>query len=93
MNKLEQINADLQFDIAKHIVTSASKCRWDYACLTNSNLKNHKICDVESSSGYNVLFIDHKQEKLNCKYRIRFGHSSYLCTCPVRREIYKKYKC
>ena len=35
-------------------------------------------------------FIKCKDEE-HCNYRISFGYSSYLCTCPVRHEIYRKY--
>ena len=81
----------MQIVIDERVKNSATKCRWDYACLSNNNDNNHKICKIERGNG--ILFIKYREEILECHYRISFGFSSYICSCPVRKDIYKQYEC
>ena len=40
----------------------------------------------------NGLEIKDKCNKMNCSYLMLFGYLLYLCHCPVRKEIFLRYK-
>jgi len=79
------MNLDITID--EDLKVQASKCESSVGCL---NGNGHKLCNVVCSCGDQVLFIEF-QKKRRCNYKSSFGFSSYLCNCPVRKEIYKKY--
>jgi hypothetical protein len=78
--------SDIKID--KKIKNETSKCEKDFACLSDDN---YKLCNVVRSVHDNVIFIECLEWK-PCNYRMSFGISSYICNCPVRKEIYKKYE-
>ena len=82
----------MKVEIDEHVINNTIKCLWDYACLSNNNDNNHKICEINNKEYSGVVFIKYREEIKECNYSERFGSSSYLCTCPVRKEIYRKYK-
>ena len=79
---------ELQIKIDEDIKNSTVKCEKNYACISNNN---HTLCDIEYATDNDILFIKCKDE-VCCNYRIAFGFSSYICSCPVRIEICSKYK-
>ncbi len=74
--------------IAEDTIKSTAKCKKDFSCL---EYNDHKLCKVLYSLHDNVFFIECLEWK-PCAYREKFGSSSYICNCPIRKEIYKKYK-
>jgi hypothetical protein len=78
----------VKIKIDEYIKENARRCEKNYACLSN---ENHKLCKVEHTVGNDLFFIE-CIERDKCTYRVGFGYSSYLCTCPIRKEIYRKYK-
>ena len=75
-------------EIKKEVIDSTKKCDHKFECLS----KKDCICLVSKAKSiiYNkALFIE--CEESNCKYNIIYGQST-ICTCPVRNEIFKKYK-
>jgi hypothetical protein len=78
----------MQIEIDEGVCNTAGECEKDFVCISK---ENHKFCEVEHISGETVFVIKCKDNTL-CNFRIHFGYDSYLCTCPVRKEIYRKYK-
>lgn len=75
-------------EIDEEIKQSAIKCKKDFRCLTDNN---YELCKIIESVRDNVLFIECLELK-HCSYKTSFGYSSYICNCPVRKEIYRRYK-
>jgi hypothetical protein len=74
------------FEISKSILDQAVNCDQNYACLKNSG---SNCCKTDFCVNDKILFI--KDLKRECSYSKSFGYS-YICNCPVRMEIFNKYK-
>ena len=74
-----------QLRVADDIVKE-THCTNNFSYLTD---KRECLCEVDSAVG-RVLFIK-SQFSIACKYCLSYG-GSYICTCPTRNEIYKKYR-
>lgn len=72
--------------IKNKTIKSTTKCHQNFACLENPDI----VCEVENCIQDGVCFIKH-DESTNCNYKFPFG-DSYFCTCPIRIEIYNKYR-
>jgi hypothetical protein len=66
---------------------STQYCTKDFACL---NGNRDVLCKVEKCFREHVLFVACLQQGYCC-YQRRYGFTGYVCTCPVRMEIYKEY--
>lgn len=75
-------------EIDKDIILQTTECNLDFGCLKG---KDHQCLDsiVEKSVGNDILFMDCRN--INCNYKSRFAGID-VCNCPVRREIYNKYR-
>jgi hypothetical protein len=80
-----KIKMDIKID--EDVIKSTTKCRKDFRCLSD---KNYEFCKVTQSTHHNVIFIECLESNF-CIYKTFFGYSSYICKCPVRRELYRKY--
>jgi hypothetical protein len=74
-----------KLEINEKIIQQTTMCNKNFACLNGS----HPCCSVERSCGHQALFI--KGSDCDCLYKISFGFSSSICTCPVRKEIHRLY--
>ena len=75
-----------RFDISVVAKALATKCGKDFACLTG----DRPLCAVEKCVGNAALFVA-CLERERCEYQHRFGYTGYLCNCPARLEIHRKY--
>ncbi len=75
-----------KLDIDANIVKSATSCAKNKACLENPG----SVCPVVSPVSDDLIFVSKKSTQ-NCSYFSPYGYSGF-CKCPVRQEIYKKYK-
>jgi hypothetical protein len=75
------------FEIDNDIKGLATLCKSNLACLESDC---HTICIVKDCINGKVHFIECKDQNF-CTYKKSFGHN-HICTCPVRKEIYNKYK-
>ena len=75
-------------EIDKDILTSTERCESDYGCLINENHKCFTFT-TDPSAGGGIIFTNCSIS--SCDYRIAFG-DAVVCSCPVRNEIYSKYK-
>lgn len=78
----------LTLDIDKDTKDRATECEKNFACLSN---KDHTLCAVERYVHDDVIFIKCLDTK-HCAYKMPFGFSLWMCTCPIRKEFFKRYK-
>lgn len=74
-------------EIDADIIKKATACSKEHKCLKN---KENIYCKVERCINDTVLILECK-EQLNCSYQLTFGICQ-ICRCPVRIEIFNKYK-
>ena len=69
-----------------------TKCPSNFLCLSDKEnpmcSKEKPLCTVDIPLE-SMLFVKYKQN--DCAYMEEYG-AGYLCTCPVRFEIYNRYK-
>ena len=70
--------------IDKQTVDS-TECEKAFACLNDQE----DLCKVTYCVSGKVHFLECNERK--CKFKTQFGDGNF-CTCPVRIEIYNKYK-
>jgi len=73
--------------IKKEILDKTEHCTKNFDCLKNNNTC---CCKVESCINKEFYLVK-CCENDSCGYRMTFGTSTYICTCPTRKEIYNKY--
>jgi len=66
-------------------ITDSTECEKSFECLANQE----NLCKVKLCIAGEVHFL--KCDDNVCKFKAYFGNES-LCTCPVRKEIYNRYK-
>jgi len=72
--------------ISEEVLKKTTECKKNFSCLSD---KKRDWCEAESSPGYDTLFVKVKRGN-SCKYLIPYV-DSFLCICPTRNEIYKRY--
>lgn len=78
----------MAYQVSDKIKKQTIKCSYNFTCLNNDTWKT---CLIDRDVQGAFLAIKTKSNKKDCTYR--FSHaSSYFCSCPTRREIYKRYK-
>jgi len=79
----------MKFKISKEIIDKTIKCEHNFDCLAEHN---KKLCKVVQTTGsaQEVIFVEPNDLYQNCPYVTDFA-DSFICTCPIRIEIYKKY--
>jgi len=75
----------MDIKIPRNILEQTTECKKNFSCLAEDT---RNVCEGIHVNGENVLFI--KKDPKSCNYKIPFG-SSYICSCPTRNELYKKY--
>ncbi|REE83269.1 hypothetical protein BX611_0556 [Lutibacter oceani] len=73
-------------EIDKELIEKTTKCKKSFGCLNNDQ---HILCKVEHCVSNKVHFV--KCSDNFCPYRMSFGYSD-VCNCPMRKEIFNKYK-
>ena len=83
----------MKFEISDEIKVQTTQCPSDFSCL-NDDVK--PLCDIDKpmcNSDYlseeNGLFIQPLSDN-ECHYLMPF-RTTFLCRCPTRHEIFKKY--
>ncbi len=77
----------MEIKIPDEVLENTRNCNKLYACIENDK---HVLCQVKHCVDNEVYFIKCAHTD-KCDYQIPFG-TSYFCSCPVRKEIYKKYR-
>jgi len=81
-NGIDRMNIKVD-DIIKQKTT---KCRKNFSCITDGT----PLCSVELCIENNIHFIKCLNNEL-CSYKVPFGYS-FVCICPVRKELFNTYK-
>ncbi len=76
-----------EMKLDEKILNETFRCEKTFDCLKN---KDHVYCKVENSSFENILFVKCLSADV-CSYKTSFG-TSFMCNCPTRNEIFKKYR-
>ena len=74
--------------IDESTLRSTTECDKGMQCLHGAN---RPLCEVDYSVMDEVFFV-HCLNNKRCSYRINFGYN-LMCTCPIRKEIFKRYNC
>ena len=77
----------MSYDIDAEIITSARLCQTGCSCLKG---EQGSLCKITECIGSSIHFIYCEMSK-SCDYRMSFG-DAHVCNCPVRKEIFNKYK-
>lgn len=77
------------FYIDKKIVNMTHKCNKNNSCMINGHLCS-AVCEVEAKNDMKCIILECKTNE-KCSYKIQSEDHKYICTCPVRYEIFKKY--
>ena len=77
----------MKYKVNAETLERTVKCKYDFSCLHG---KKECLCDVNKSIDDRLILVDPQSNEF-CNYLLSFG-KSYICNCPVRTEIYKKYK-
>jgi hypothetical protein len=78
----------MEIEISDDILQSATRCQQDFSCLSG---QTSHLCKVKYAVGLTVLFIEKPVDDKPCGYQASFGYH-LVCNCPVRNEIYRRYK-
>ena len=76
----------MNIKVDENIIRETTKCRKKHACLSGET----PFCTVELCIDNEIYFIKCESNEL-CSYRVPYGYS-YVCICPVRKELYNRYK-
>jgi len=68
-------------------ILNKTLCLFSFQCLDE---ENRDICTVDRCLPGNAYFLETVKQK-DCFYQIPFG-DSHVCRCPVRAELYKRYR-
>lgn len=83
-----QNNNKSDVEIDEDVQKSATKCEKEFRCLKDNT---YELCKVTESVRDKVIFVECLEE-VYCNYKMGYGQHFNICNCPVRKEIYKKYK-
>jgi hypothetical protein len=74
-------------NVSELIVKATTKCKKGFSCLSG---KTACMCKVTASNPDHTLVIKpHSSDP--CNYHLSLGNAHY-CLCPVRNDIYNRYK-
>jgi hypothetical protein len=76
----------MELEISEEALRRTTQCPHEFACLNNGE---HHLCTPLVTMGKGGLLIKEGAVKRD-PYRVSFGNS-WLCICPVRREIWDMY--
>ena len=74
------------YEIDDKILDLTTRCLCDFLCICD---EPGEICPVERVIPGTALYINPK-EHCYCAYLRTYG-AEFVCSCPVRRELYEKY--
>jgi hypothetical protein len=74
-------------NIAPETVEKATKCPHNRVCLS---VGGKPCCKIECTVN-DIVFFTQEKTSTGCPYQASFGYS-FMCTCPVRQEIFLKHR-
>lgn len=76
----------MKAEATKEVQAKAPECTKDCGCLKPGGEPN---CTVSGTVDGTILFTQTRASG-GCTYQHSFG-SSFICTCPVRKELFEKH--
>ncbi len=76
----------MNISISESARNAATRCKKKFSCLKDKK----KCCEVEDCINDSVLFVKSTYNP-SCPYQQLFGNE-FICNCPVRKELYDKYR-
>lgn len=64
-----------------------TQCLRNFACLSE---KTRNVCKIKYCVDNKNFFIEN-EENNGCNYKFPYGYT-FMCRCPVRKDIYLRYK-
>jgi len=81
----------MSFKVSEESIQMASSCQDNYSCLDDEERCLCPVRDAVESTKSTVIFLD-TPKKCPAGYNVSFGINYHFCTCPVRLEIWKRYR-
>ncbi len=82
---MKKMSRKTDIEIGPEILERTTKCKKDFSCLSDKKT----ICQVELNVDDKIHFVKCMSAE-PCDYRISFGYS-FVCLCPVRKELFNRY--
>lgn len=83
------------FRVSKDARKQATKCKCNFRCIADKDNpecgKGQPMCPVLGTMSHEDLYVLSSGTS-DCPYLKKFGYDHYVCSCPVRNEIYKRYR-
>lgn len=76
------------FEIENSVLEKAANCQERFSCLSGVR---RNCCKVLGAVNGVVHFIDCQGDDTACSYRTSFSNW-YICECPVRKELFTRYR-
>lgn len=77
----------MKFEIDDDVINETTQCHRDFKCLES---ENHIYCAVKECVRDEIHFIECDYTD-QCNYKMDYG-PEFICTCPTRKAIFKKYQ-
>ncbi|MBF0594244.1 MAG: hypothetical protein HQL22_04685 [Candidatus Omnitrophica bacterium] len=78
----------MSFKVDELTRSRTTRCRHDSKCL---EVEGCPGCDVTEAVSEGLIFVKPRPANMDCPYILSYA-SYYICRCPTRCEIYRKYK-
>ena len=76
-----------KYIISDNAINETTHCEKGFSCLTKDG---YYLCSVDNCVLDTIYFIKCMSDN-PCSYKDRFGFG-HFCSCPVRKELYDKYR-
>ena len=79
----------MALEISEDILKNTTQCMDNFSCL---NIGKGCLCSAEDYAGGNQIFVKgDSPSRTSCDYCLPFEYS-FICNCPTRNEIYRRYR-
>ncbi len=75
-----------EIKVNPEILKNTTECKKDFSCLSGNRTD---LCKVELNVNDKIHFVKCLSDE-PCDYKKSFGYS-FICICPVRKELYNRY--
>ena len=76
----------MPFEVDQETVAKTTRCLHEFACLRNGA---ECLCKIQYHILRELYFVENS-DSCRCLYCIPCA-SSYVCTCPTRKELYERH--
>lgn len=73
------------------IIAETTKCQKQFACLSQPVETLCKVVEFVLPPAGATLFVQCRSNQ-SCSYKLSWGYTGNICTCPTRLAIYKQSK-